>query len=272
MLIIRKSAFDIDDAGLRLGTVRLAKARHGVLQPYPAAFSRLPDAAQGTVAKAIAAWNRNERASALIYLLHLGQPELAPNKGWLRHRELVRMAKAGFDPSQPRDADGMWTSEGGVAGDSGQESVGDASGDARYQSVGYMPVQELFLPGTSSEEVPEGFPGERFSPLGTPDEVPNVVKPPLEQYPTDPTKPPSPDYEWQGRPGSIPGKDPGNYWNPKLEHSLSPDYDHPAPIKPHWDFKPRFPSPEYPDPKGYRWYPDGTMEPKKGIVLFDEEA
>jgi hypothetical protein len=272
MLIIRQSAFAIDDAGLRLGSVKLAKARQGVLQPYPAALNRLPAAAQGTVVKAVAAWNRGDKATALIYLLHLGQPELAPSKGWLRHQYLVRMAKAGFDPNEPRDAQGRWTSENAAAGDSRHESADDDADGASYQPAGYMPAQELFLPGTSSEELPNGeFPEDGLSPEEIPDDdLPNMVKPPLDKFPDDPTKPPTPDHEWHGGRESQPGDDRGAWVKRKDGSSLHPDFDHQPPIKPHYDYVPKFRTPNYPNKDGYRWFPDGTMEPRS--FVFNEEA
>jgi RHS repeat-associated protein len=71
---------------------------------------------------------------------------------------------------------------------------------------------------------------------------------------SDPAKAP-PGYEWKGRPGSQPGGKEGNYHNPRTGESLRPDLDHPAPVKPHWDYR---------DTSGnwWRWNPDGTFDPK----------
>ena len=70
----------------------------------------------------------------------------------------------------------------------------------------------------------------------------------------DPTKAP-PDYEWRGKPGSAPGSEEGNWFNPQTGESLHPDLKHPDPIGPHWDYR---------DPFGKWWrlFPDGTMTPK----------
>lgn len=70
----------------------------------------------------------------------------------------------------------------------------------------------------------------------------------------DPTEAPE-GFEWRGRPGSEPGDDEGNYYNPDTDESLHPDIDHDPPIGPHWDYK---------DKKGdwYRIFPDGTHKPK----------
>jgi hypothetical protein len=119
MLTSQKAALTIDGDGLHYGTLKLAQVCGGMLKARPAAVSRLVRPEQAAaVSKAIAAWNRGEKTFALIKLVHLGAPELGPalpSPGWLRHCELLRMAKAGFDLSQPRDDQGMWTSEGGSA-------------------------------------------------------------------------------------------------------------------------------------------------------------
>jgi uncharacterized Zn-binding protein involved in type VI secretion len=82
-----------------------------------------------------------------------------------------------------------------------------------------------------------------------------IPKSPAPEFPTDPTKPPSPEYQWRGRPGSEPGGKDGNYHNPETGESLRPDLDHPPPQGPHWDYR---------DPEGtwWRWFPDGSMEQK----------
>jgi RHS repeat-associated protein len=79
--------------------------------------------------------------------------------------------------------------------------------------------------------------------------------PPSEQYPTDPTQPPGPGYEWRGQPGSVPGDPNGNWYNPNTGESLRPDLSHPDPIGPHWDYR-------APDGQWYRWYPNGQVIPK----------
>jgi hypothetical protein len=117
MLIIQKAALSIDGDGLHYGALKLAQVRGGMLKARPQAFRRLVQPEQAAaIDKAIAAWNRGNKTSALLRLVHLGAPALgpaSPSPGWLRHCELVKLAKAGFDPSQPRDDQGMWTSEGG---------------------------------------------------------------------------------------------------------------------------------------------------------------
>jgi hypothetical protein len=61
--------------------------------------------------------------------------------------------------------------------------------------------------------------------------------------------------EWRGREGSQPGDGGGNYYNPDTGESYRPDFNHPDPVGPHWDYR---------DSGGnwYRIYPDGTTEPK----------
>ena len=80
-----------------------------------------------------------------------------------------------------------------------------------------------------------------------------LTEAPLPAYPTDPTKPPAPGYEWRGK--GIPGSSEGAWYNPGTKESLHPDLDHPVGIDPHWD---------YTDPykKQYRWFPNGTITPK----------
>jgi hypothetical protein len=87
------------------------------------------------------------------------------------------------------------------------------------------------------------------------------VKPPLPDYPADPSKSPGEGWEWHGRPDSTPGDGKGGWFKPDTGESLYPHFDGAA-HDPHWDFKLRKPSPEYPNPDGYRWYRDRTMEPK----------
>ena len=130
--------------------------------------------------------------------------------------------------------------------------------------------------GSSDPQVAQGFPPSIFArpPTLPPDYVtpevpPEMVKPPLPEIPPDPTKPPAPGWEWRGAPGSQPGDGNGNWYNPETGESLHPDMDHGPPQGPHWDYKPGKPSPEYPNEKGYRWYPDGRMEPKKSIIPPD---
>ena len=47
----------------------------------------------------------------------------------------------------------------------------------------------------------------------------------------DPGVPPGPDWTWEGGPL-------GQWHNRKTGESARPDFDHPAPVPPHWDYKP----------------------------------
>ncbi len=62
-------------------------------------------------------------------------------------------------------------------------------------------------------------------------------------------------FEWRGKPGSTPGAQDGNWYNPNTGESLHPDLYHPDPIGPHWDYR---------DSSGKWWrlYPDGSRSPK----------
>ena len=74
------------------------------------------------------------------------------------------------------------------------------------------------------------------------------------KYPgNDPTKSPGDGFEWRGKGDPASGK--GSWYNPITKEYWFPDLNHPAPIKPHWD---------YVDPygNGFRVYPDGHIEPK----------
>jgi len=100
---------------------------------------------------------------------------------------------------------------------------------------------------------------EVFPPLL--EEPPIMVRPPLEEFPQDPTVPPGPGYEWRGP--DEPGGPRGGWFKPDTGESLHPDMDHGPPQGPHYDYKD-------PDGNQFRWYPDGTMEPK--VVVGGEIA
>jgi hypothetical protein len=77
-------------------------------------------------------------------------------------------------------------------------------------------------------------------------------KPP--SYPNDPLKPPAEGWEWRGKGTPESGK--GSWYNPETGESLRPDLNHPDPIGPHYDYK-------APDNTRWRYFPDGTLKPKK---------
>jgi Bacterial toxin 37 len=83
-----------------------------------------------------------------------------------------------------------------------------------------------------------------------------IPRPPFEDFPTDPAKPPGPGWLWQGKPSSRPGDIDGNWYNPETRETLRPDMDHPPPLGRHWDYR------EPGRGRWWRWYPDGAMEPK----------
>jgi hypothetical protein len=107
MFIIQKPALIIDDKGLMLRACCMAKWDGNVLRVNPTALAILarPDQ-RATVEKTIAAWNRGEQTRALIMLVHLGEPAVKTEA-----EVRAELAKAGFDPDQPRDGDGKWTDE-----------------------------------------------------------------------------------------------------------------------------------------------------------------
>jgi hypothetical protein len=75
------------------------------------------------------------------------------------------------------------------------------------------------------------------------------------EWPGDDPREAPPGTEWRGKPGSEPGSEEGNYYNPKTGESYRPDLKHGDPIGRHWDYR---------DPNGkwHRIYPDGHVEPK----------
>jgi RHS repeat-associated protein len=96
-----------------------------------------------------------------------------------------------------------------------------------------------------------------FARLFLGDELKPVVEatPKKMKYPgNDPSRPPK-GYEWRGKPGSKPGSQDGNWYNPNTGESLRPDLNHPNPIGPHWDYR-------SPAGKWYRIFPDETVSPK----------
>jgi len=60
----------------------------------------------------------------------------------------------------------------------------------------------------------------------------------------------------RGKPGSKPGSNEGNWFNPKTKESLRPGLDHADPIGPHWDYRDA-------DGDWWRLFPDGKKVPKK---------
>ena len=133
-------------------------------------------------------------------------------------------------------------------------------------ALGWQQAQEFFLeePPAMLDEPPLRPPSPKIP--RAQQNYPPLDRPSLPDPPIDPTKPPGPDWIWQGRPGSKPGGPQGSWWNPKTGESLHPDFDHPGDaIKPHWDWMPPPRSPNA--DKGYRWYRDGTLEPKKSIDI-----
>jgi RHS repeat-associated protein len=74
------------------------------------------------------------------------------------------------------------------------------------------------------------------------------------KYPgNDPTQAPGEGWEWRGN--GSPGSGQGSWYNPNTGESLHPDFGHPAPIGPHWDYVDK-------DKKKWRLFPDGTIKPK----------
>ena len=73
---------------------------------------------------------------------------------------------------------------------------------------------------------------------------------------TDPYSPEKDGFEWKGTGAPESGKGSWVKGTKPKQETLYPDLDHPAPIKPHWDYV----GPTFPD--GARLFPDGTWESK----------
>lgn len=96
---------------------------------------------------------------------------------------------------------------------------------------------------------------EEFAPRFVPflEESEPVIPQPSFPYPSNPALPPAPGFQWRGN--GPAGSSRGNWYDPTTGESLHPDLNHPDPVGPHWDWK-------APDGVWYRWFPDGTIQPK----------
>jgi hypothetical protein len=146
----------------------------------------------------------------------------------------------GWPAGTPGGIGGQFRPKDGAAGDS---SIGSADG-AETRSV-TRPSSS-----TADPQVAQTLPPPLLF-----EEPPLVVRPPLPEFPEDPTVPPGPGFEWRGQPGSQPGDPKGSWYNPETGETLRPDMNHPPQIPPHWDYK-------TPDKRWYRWFPDGRLELK----------
>ena len=109
----------------------------------------------------------------------------------------------------------------------------------RYRLLGQISVPQILYAGTETDE-----PEER---------TPEPEEPDVEYPGNDPTKAPSDDYEWRGKPPQ--GGKQGGYANKKGKDSWHPDLDHEGDIGPHWDYN---------DGNGNQWrvFPDGHIKLK----------
>jgi RHS repeat-associated protein len=97
--------------------------------------------------------------------------------------------------------------------------------------------------------LPRIFPPQLFArPPVTPNPL-GQARPPL-----NPRLPPGEGWEWRG-PGPV-GTGRGQWYNERTGESLRPDFNHPGPVRPHYDYQQRG------NPDGWRWYMDGTWELK----------
>jgi hypothetical protein len=155
MLIVQKAALTIDETGLMLRACPFARWRGDVLQINEPAMAILARPAQAaTIRKAIDAWNRGEQTLALIALVHLGEPAIKTEA-----QVRAELAKAGYDPSEPRDDHGRWTSENGDDGSvNSPASPSVESGNAA--SSGLMPGVELagYRPDYGQANLPSSDP------------------------------------------------------------------------------------------------------------------
>ena len=123
----------------------------------------------------------------------------------------------------------------------------ESQGKKKQQSVQEAKPEPQPAPAPQATPGPQTTPGPKATPTCSPE-----VKPSVDYPGNDPAKSPGDGWEWRGK--GEPGSGKGSWYNPETDESLFPDLDHPAPIKPHWD---------YSSPSGdFRYYPDGMLEPK----------
>jgi hypothetical protein len=185
--------------------------------------------------------------------------------------ELYETIERKYSPDQPRvpagNRDGgQWTSGGGGGGAGGSGDGGGTGGNSDRSAGGSVPRPSSEDPTAGRQRVAQLLPPL----LSEPPVVPRpIIEPPLEEWPTNPKQAP-PGYQWRGQPGSAQGDGKGSYIKPKQPGDAkypSLRYDEGSGHKPHWDYR-------APDGKEYRWYPDGTLEPKgeKPIIMFRLDA
>jgi hypothetical protein len=158
----------------------------------------------------------------------------------------------------------MWTSDGEDSSGGGEATDDDTSSDpsdderaannaaSEADTTDGSPksIQVADSSPQLTQEEPVSEEGSILSKSGQRLEIP----PPVPQYPSDPSKPPGPGYQWRGT-NPQPGAPEGGWYNEQTRETLRPDLDHPAPEGPHWDYR-------APDGTWYRWFPDGRMLPK----------
>lgn len=179
-------------------------------------------------------------------------PGMVPGGGAFTLRQWGRMYQARSDWQNSLSA------QSDVPDTTGQGGGAQGSGGQLAQMLPPTLLTEPPIEGGPTVP-PEVVPKAPVDPVPTPT-VPSPVPPPLPEYPSDPTKPPGPGWEWRGNGPPESGK--GAWIRDGTEETLHPDFDHPPPVKPHYDYGPPEGSKQYPNKRGYRWYPDGTMEPR----------
>ena len=85
-----------------------------------------------------------------------------------------------------------------------------------------------------------------------PGNIPSLAPPNKVVLPNNPAQSPGTDWRWGSRPGSgsQPGDKKGGWHNPKTGESAHPDFEHPPPEGPHWDYKPNRKTPKIRIPPG----------------------
>jgi hypothetical protein len=136
--------------------------------------SRVPDTVMPVLKKAARDWNEGRRALACIRLAHLGLPEIESNP---LHRSQLQKAEQEFDagnipegtifhlvktfnPSEPRDARGRWTT-GGAAPDSAPQITQDDNevgpGTPAVVDVNYTPGDDTGSSSASASDDSDNY-------------------------------------------------------------------------------------------------------------------
>lgn len=177
---------------------------------------------------------------------------------WERHcAEIEGQLKCGLHWVEDGDGDGgigggaaLLNSHGASRGTAGLGGADQNPTDNDGAIVVTAIVTQQSLNPTPAPRQVSIFDFFRFSPFELFTRPPPIMRFP---FPRTTTDPPGPGFEWRGN--GPPGSARGNWYNPQTGEYLHPDMSHPPPMQPHWDYR-------APDGSLWRWFPDGTLDPK----------